>query len=102
MVIQAVYELYKRRDGPFSRFLLSDAIRKSARELELEAKIRELSEELEEKAASTAKHEQEMREKDVELSKKDFELDKKTKEAAALRSQLKIVNARLAEQTEKA
>lgn len=98
MVIQAVFELYERRDGPFSRALLSDAIRKSARELELEEKVRELSEEKaiveREMAALTVKHEQEMREKDTEL-------DKKTKEAAALRSQLKIVNARSAGKTGK-
>lgn len=134
---QQRWSLYQKRDGPFSRALLSDVLRKSARELELEGRVRELSKELEESreeasayggmfdelvsevmkldcepsgesaveevqadaetemATLKAKHEQELCEKDAELYKKG-------KENAALMSQLKIVNARVAGQTEKA
>lgn len=131
--VEAVYEVYQQRDGPFSRALLSSAVRKirvkSPREIALENKVRELSEayrgleirfedsekDFEEKVEAAAalkisvlqmtheecekamkqRHEQAMRQKDIEL-------DKKGKENAALRSQLKIVNARSAGQTEKA
>lgn len=136
MVAEAIYDVHEQIDGPFSRALLSSAVRKASHvskaeheetvgQLEGDVQIRDLlilmwqqgaagynkmfenllslgadadaktfvlGKVLEFKETAWRK----------ELRQKDDELDKKTKEAAALRSQLKKVNARLAEQTEKA